>query len=756
MARQNRTSALSASTQDVRKEQVLTQHEPAKIRQTIDAIVLKQDSLFLLTAEDGDIPWQLPHGLGLFYRDCRFLDGYTLTLNGCQPVVLSSSDRQGFDTTHHLSNPELPDQDGRPAIRKNTIAVRRERLIHGGVVYEVLCLRNHGRSAAQLQPVLNFRARFEDLFVIKGFVREVRGKLRPPFMTDAGVLTLRYDGRDGICRATAIRFSRPPARLEAGRVTFRVALEPGCEWALTVSITVSEYHPDGEPRRPARPVTEVEARKQVLRREEEMWLAHSAEVHASNPLFDRVLQRALCDLRLLRSTLNGRQYFAAGVPWFVTLFGRDTATVAIQTLPYRPTFAREILQLLAHYQAREADPCRDAEPGKILHELRRGELARLGAIPQSPAYYGTVDATLLFLILLAEYVNWSGDVGLARTLRPNVDAALRWIECYADHDGDGYIDYVGEYENGLVNQGWKDSGNAIVNADGSFARPPIALCEVQAYLYRAWVQTAALFRLLDNTDAAAQLERRACELHSRFVRDFWSEELGCYVMARQQAGRPAAVVSSNTGQVLWGGIATPEHAGRVVERLMAPDMFSGWGIRTLSSAAVAYNPMSYHLGSVWPHDNGLIIGGFCRYGHEEAALRVFDALFSAASQFRSFRLPELFCGYEKREGEDRPVRYPVACSPQAWAAGALPHALWNLLGLRANARERYLQIIRPRLPEWLDWIELKSMQVGEAKVDLHFERARPNGAVQVEASVRAGQLSIEQTEELPSPTTFCG
>jgi glycogen debranching enzyme len=756
MARHNRPSTLSASSQDARKEQILTQHEPAKIRQTTDAIVLKQGSFFLLTAEDGDIPWQLPHGLGLFYQDCRFLDGYTLTLNKCQPIVLSSSDRQGFDTTHYLSNPELQDQGGGPAVRSNTIAVRRERLMHGGVVHEVLCLRNHARTTAQLQLALNFRSQFEDLFVLKGFVQEPRGTVQPPSMTDAGVLTLRYKGRDGICRTTTIRFSVPPGHVEAGCVTFRVALDPGCEWTLALSITVSEHTSDGGPRHPARPVEEIEAHKHWLQREEEIWLAHSAEVRASNPLFDRVLQRALSDLKLLRSNLNGRHYFAAGVPWFVTLFGRDSAMVAIQTLPYGPGLARETLQLLASYQAQEIDSYRDAEPGKILHELRRGELARLGAVPQSPAYYGTIDATLLFLILLAEYVNWSGDVDLARTLRPNVDAALRWIESNADHDGDGYIDYVGEYENGLVNQGWKDSGNAIVNADGSLARPPIALCEVQAYLYRAWLQTATLFRTLGDKDAAVQLERRAHELRTRFVRDFWSEELGCYVMARQHAGQPAAVVSSNTGQVLWGGIATPEQAVRVVERLMAPDMFSGWGIRTLSSAASAYNPMSYHLGSVWPHDNSLIIGGFCRYGCEEAALRVFDALFSAASQFRGFRLPELYCGYEKREGEDHPVRYPVACSPQAWAAGALPHALWNLLGLHANAREHHLQIIRSRLPEWLDWIELKNVQVGTARVDLHFKHARSNGVVQIEASVRTGTLRIEQTEDVPSPTTFCG
>jgi glycogen debranching enzyme len=312
----------------------------------------------------------------------------------------------------------------------------------------------------------------------------------------------------------------------------------------------------------------------------------------------------------------------------------------------------------------------------------------------------------------------------------------------ADSDGDGYLDYVGEFENGLVNQGWKDSGNAIVNADGSLAKPPIALAEVQSYAFRAWRQTAQLLRGLGEPAVADDLERRAAGLQSRFERDFWDEDLSCYVLARQAGGRAAAVVSSNAGQVLWGGIAQPDRAARVAERLLAADMFSGWGIRTLSSQAAAYNPMSYHLGSVWPHDNALILAGFRRYGHDEPALRVFNAVFDAASNFRGYRLPELYCGHDRNESEDRPIRYPVACSPQAWAAGALPHGLWNLLGLQPDALQGRLVVRRPCLPAWLEWVELDGVRVGDARVDLRFERRDRTGQLDVETSVREGTLDV--------------
>jgi glycogen debranching enzyme len=728
------------------RERILTQPEPAKIRKSTDAVVLKGGGLFLVAAEGGDVPFTLPHAYGLFYRDCRFLDGYTLRLDGVDPVVLGGTTERSVETRHHLTNEELPGaSDNGAAVPKNTLAIERERVIRGGVIHELITVRNHGRGPARCRLALAFRSHFEDLFVVKGFVKGPRGRLEAPRVVDDARVELAYEGKDRRRRITTIAFCPRPDTLDAKRALFDMALGPGEEREIAVAIRPAVKDAEEPHEQGPQPIMSATRLHHWLERSEDRWVRHAASVRSSNPLFDRVFERSLLDLRLLRSTLGGLHFFTAGLPWFGTLFGRDAAIVALQTLPYGPNMAGQTLRLLARYQATEADEFRDAAPGKILHELRTGELSHLGAIPQSPAYYGTVDATMLFVILAGQYVRWSGDLALARELRPHLDAALAWMDGPADADGDGYLDYSGRYGTGLVNQGWKDSGNAIVDANGALAEPPIALCEVQAYAYRAWREGATLFRALDDPGVAEKLEQRAAQLHARFDADYWSDALDCYVLARHGAGRRAEVVTSNAGQVLWGGLATPERAARVVARLTADDMFSGWGIRTLASTARAYNPMGYHLGSVWPHDNALLIAGFCRYGSEEAALRVFDGLFDAASKLRSFRLPELFCGFPREASTHAPVRYPVACSPQAWAAGALPHALWNLLGLEPDALARRLVIRRPRLPDWLGRVELGGVRVGEAVADLRF--ARGDDGVAVDAAVREGELAVEVTHE---------
>ena len=737
-----------------RKEQILTQPAPSRVPKSTEAVVLKHGSVFMLTTRGGDIPWDLPHGMGLFFEDCRFLDGYILLINGQYPTTLSYMDARGFETYHDLANPELSAPDEKGTIPKETIAIRRERVIRNGVVHELIRLHNYGRGLAPLKVELHFRSSFEDIFILKGFVQDPRGDLLPPRVHRPNRVELRYMGRDHYLRTTSLVFDPPPDRLEADAAFFEVELGPGEEYRLAISIAPREQSPPHVAGGFAYPARDHEHIRRKLRRMESIWLDGAARIETSNPLFDNVLRRSLLDLHMLRSRLFGLRYFAAGVPWFVTLFGRDSALAAMQTLPFGPAMACQTLRLLARFQATTVDEYRDAQPGKILHELRTGELAQTNSIPQSPAYYGSVDSTLLFLILMAEYVNWSGDLDLARELRPNLDAALGWVDNYADHNGDGYIDYVGEYPNGLVNQGWKDSGNAIVNADGSLARPPIALCEVQSYLFRTWRQVAHLLRALGEHKRADGLERRASELRERFNRDFWSDELGCYVLALQKGGVPAEVVASNTGQVLWGGIAYPDRATKVAQRLMERDMFSGWGIRTLSSRERAYNPISYHLGSVWPHDNALIIAGLRRYGHDEEALRVYGALFDAVANMPDYRMPELYCGYERREGEQHPVRYPVACSPQAWAASSMPFALWNLLGLRADAVGGHLRIIRPCLPAWVDWLELRNLPVGQAHVDLRFERTGPGSYATVAVKVREGRLHVEQVRELVPPDVY--
>jgi glycogen debranching enzyme len=348
---------------------------------------------------------------------------------------------------------------------------------------------------------------------------------------------------------------------------------------------------------------------------------------------------------------------------------------------------------------------------------------------------------MLYVILAAEYLAWSGDLATIRTLAPCLTSALSWMSDWGDHDGDGYFDYEGNYQNGLVNQGWKDSGDAIVNADGTLVEPPVALAEVQSYAYRAWRSAATLQRALDQPDRASSAARRADALRSGFEEDFWSEKLGCYVLARQRGGRPAEVVSSNAGQVLWGGIASLAHARQVAHRLFESDMFTGWGIRTLSSRERRFNPISYHLGSVWPHDNGFILDGLRRYGLDDCAVRIFQGLFDAAVHLSGYRLPELFCGYERQPGEP-PVSYPFASSPQAWAAGALPHCIWSLLGLRPDALNRSLEIVRPMLPPSVEWIEVNRLRVGTAEAYLRFDR-RDDGSADVDAKVLHGDLQMQ-------------
>ena len=705
-------------------------HEPGR--------VLKHNDTFTVFDRYGDIQACGLGEQGLYPEGTRFLARFVLRLGPDRPLLLSSRVRSENDLfVADLTNPDIT-RDGRLVLPRDLVHVFRCRFVYGGACYERLRVCSYSQERIELPVWIWFDADYADIFEVRGTPRLRRGEGLPPELHRSAAV-IGYRGLDDVVRRTRLTFDPPPDRLEPTVAKFDVALER--HEVATITVVVSCEIEDG---RRAAVVLPYEAAAVEAARVTERPPA-ACRVTTSNERFNAWLARSYADVRMMVSDTPYGPYPYAGVPWFSTAFGRDGIITARELLWVDPQLARGVLSYLAATQAAAVDEARDAEPGKILHEFRTGELAQLGAIPQSPAYYGTVDATPLFLVLLAEYVSWSGDLELARRLRPNLEAALDWIARFGDHDGDGYLDYGGRYPSGLVNQGWKDSGNAIVNADGTLADPPIALCEVQSYVYRAWRLSAGLLRALGEPERATALERRADELRERFERDFWSEELGCYVLALQRGGRPCAVATSNAGQVLWGGIARPDRAARVVERLMRPDLFSGWGIRTLSSAATAFNPISYHLGSVWPHDNALILRGFRRYGHDAAALRLFDALFEAASGFRDHRLPELFCGYPREADEERPVRYPVACVPQAWAAGAIPDMLWALLGLEADALQGRLRIVRPRLPSWLTWLEVSDLWVGDARVDLRFER-RADGSVEASSLVRTGALRIERDD----------
>jgi glycogen debranching enzyme len=470
------------------------------------------------------------------------------------------------------------------------------------------------------------------------------------------------------------------------------------------------------------------------------WSRGFAEIRTDNELFNLAIARSAGDLRLLINDGPGpdERYVAAGIPWFSTLFGRDSLIASFQALAVRPQLAVETLEVLAARQATEEDPERDAEPGKILHELRTGEMARTGETPHRP-YYGTVDATPLWLILLGATWDWTGDRALVDRLWPTALRALEWIDRWGDRDGDGFVEYQRRGARGLLNQGWKDSADCIRDRHGRLAVTPVALAEVQGYVYDAKRRMAALARVRGDVDLATRLEAEAEALRVRFEEAFWIEDQGYYAMAIDGEKRRADAIGSNAGHCLWSGIVAPDRAARVVERLMASDMFTGWGIRTYASGQAGYNPIGYHTGTVWPHDVSLIAAGFKRYGHHAEANRLVGRIFEASQHFADFRLPELFCGFD-RDVSPVPVPYPVACSPQAWAAGSMFLFLETMLGLRPNAAGAELELARPELPDWLTKVTVSNLRVGEGDVDLLFHRWR--GGTSAEVIRKSADLAV--------------
>jgi glycogen debranching enzyme len=489
----------------------------------------------------------------------------------------------------------------------------------------------------------------------------------------------------------------------AGVLVFDLDLPPRGGLDLEVDFEVSE-HIDGElaaaiPQRPYEDGTRVTTDDQ---------------------LFNRILQRSLNDLELLHSELDGQSYFAAGVPWFATLFGRDSLITAFETLSFVPGVAEGTLRLLAGRLGREYDDERDEEPGKVLHELRLGEPATLGETPFA-RYYGTVDATPLFLCLLAQYAQWSGNLDLFRELREPANAALEWIDRYGDLDGDGLVEYRRRSPQGLETQGWKDSADGVPDHAGEPLAAPVALVEVQGYVIRAKRQMARLFELDGDGGRAERLRAEAATVEAQ-LEQFWIEEPGCYAIGLDAGKRPGSALTSNQGHLLWADAVTEERARCIRDVLMGDDMFSGWGVRTLAQRHPAFNPVGYHTGSVWPHDSALIAFGLRRYGFDEDFTRIFEGLLEAASRFNDYRLPELFAGLDRAEF-DEPVPYPVACQPQAWAAGSIPYLLMSGLGLSPDALDRRLRVIRPSLPRWLERVEVTGLRIGGSRVDLEFERA---------------------------------
>ncbi|MGE3856155.1 MAG: glycogen debranching N-terminal domain-containing protein [Dehalococcoidia bacterium] len=736
---------LQQTSREERKHRVLSQGTPSIVSSIAEAVVVKAGNPFLLTQRDGSIPLDDGHGFGLYCRDCRYLSGYEVRLAGAPPDEIACTAALGTSAIFELTNPDIRMPDG-ALLQRHTLSITWRRAIDAddNALRETMTFTNRSLQRVDVPLELAFAAGFEDVYEVRGLVSARRGDHLPPSWQD-GELRFAYRGRDGLHRGATVAFDPPPDEMGTATARFHIVLEPDEVREIAISVLLAE----AEELADVCPVPSVARREATVSESADRWFAgwhtQQMEVDSSSLLLTSVIERSMRDLGMLRTRINGDDFFAAGVPWFVTLFGRDSAVTAIQTLAFDRRIADETLRLLAHYQGRRVDDLHDEAPGKILHELRVGELARLNEIPQTP-YYGTVDATPLFLILLARQAAWSGSLDLFHELRGAVDAALDWVEHYGAIEDGGYLVYRSGTGEGLANQGWKDSGDAIVTADGDIATPPIAVVEAQGYAYQALQEIAPLFRRAGEEARAAELLAEADALRERLNRDFWLEDRQFFALALQGDGAPCAVISSNPGHLLWSGVLDVARARAVADRLLRDDMFNGWGIRTLSTEERRYNPIGYHLGTVWPHDNAIIADGFRRYGFADEADRLFDALVQAATHFEDYRLPEVFAGYE-REEYHVPVRYPVACHPQAWAAGTLPYMLQSALGLVPEGFDRRLRIVRPRLPGFVDRLMLRGLRVGDAVADIRFERE--DGAVQVRVERVEGDLDVRVEQDVP-------
>lgn len=679
-----------------------------------EILAIKEGETFVTSDLDGNMTVPNTVGMGLYYKDTRFLSQFELRVNGTHPTLLSSSAERAYMSYVDLTNPDIW-ESGQLVIPQQTINLRRTRVV-GDIVHERIRIRNYNDQPVTVVLEFTMGSDFADIFEVRGLKRENRGRLLTP-RVDGSILKFAYRGTDEIFRETWVEFSRPATATKIEGATVRAWFEFELEARQTTNLSVS-FEPIIEGKRLER--VDFEGSVQTNRTSYLDWEQDSAQIKTDNRLFDTLLLRGVRDLRALLTKTEDGEFLAAGIPWYVAPFGRDAILASYQILMVNPQPARNTLRLLGTLQGKQIDPWRDEEPGKILHEIRYGELANAGYVPHTP-YYGTADATPLYLMLAAAYFRWTKDLETILDLKPTFDAALTWIDEYGDLDGDGYVEYLRRSPRGLRNQGWKDSGNSVVHADGRLAEPPIALSEVQAYVYMAKQRMSEIYSILGEEPRAIQLRREADELKARFNKDFWMEDEQYFALALDGEKRQVRTVASNPAHGLYCDIISRENADAVAKRLLAPDMFSGWGIRTMSQEAVAYNPMSYHNGTVWPHDNAFIAAGLKRYNHDKATKRIATALFDTALFMEYYRLPELFCGFTRR-APTNPVAYPVACSPQAWAAASPFILLQAMLGISARAHENMLTINKPSLPTWLNEVELRNIRVGVSRLSLMFTR----------------------------------
>ncbi len=658
---------------------------------------------------------------GLYHEGTRFLSHFELQINGERPLLLSSTIKEENEILMvDLTNPDFM-KDGQ-RIHQGNIYIGRRKFVKHGSCYETIALTNYDNQAHTLELSFFAYADFKDIFEVRGIHRKKRGEVREAMTVKGERLSLLYQGLDHIERETQIHFLTKPDSIVDNQISFIIRLlsKQTIEIDYTTTMRVGD--------RVTQAITHEEAFEKIKENIVEA-KGHITTLYTSNEQFNHWINRSQIDLvSLLAHTPHGR-YPYAGVPWYNTAFGRDGILTAYETLWMGPNIARGVLHYLAKTQAQRLDPARDAEPGKIFHETRGGEMVELNEVPFK-LYYGTIDATPLFIVLAGAYYQRTGDLATIQNIWPHIQAALHWIDAYGDLDGDGFVEYQHKSENGLTNQGWKDSFDSVSYEQGALADPPIALCEVQGYVYDAKQKAAMLARVIGENRLAMQLEEQAATLKERFNQAFWDEELQTYVLALDGHKRPCRVKSSNAGHCLFSGIADEDKAYKLARTLLSEEMYSGWGIRTLGTREVRYNPMSYHNGSIWPHDVAVIAYGLSKYGFQKEAVQLMTGLFDASLFIDLQRLPELFCGFERRKGEG-PTAYPVACSPQAWSVAAVFLLLKACLRIEIDATQKQITLDKPILPPYLKKVHIGQLTTGQKTCTIELYRYRHDVSINI-------------------------
>lgn len=693
------------------------------------ARVLKYGKCFAVFNRYGDIEPLGPGEHGVFFRGTRHLSEFVLGLWQARPLLLSSTVKSdNFVFIADLANVDVAKHNN-IVVPRGTLHIVRSRFLWRDVVHEELQLVNYGQDTLRVPIRIAFAADYADIFEVRGMRRDRRGRRLDDQITPNSIL-MTYEGLDHELRRTRIQCDPPPLTITASDLQFEASLAPSGSGTFRFSVDcnpMSEHRSVGYARAIAGAETELQATSSKL-----------CEISSSNDRMSRWIRRSLADVEMMTMGNPETNYPYAGVPWFSTVFGRDGIITAMQMLWIAPQIAKGVLQFLASTQATEIDLKNEAQPGKIIHETRGGEMAKLGEVPFG-RYYGSIDSTPLFLMLAGCYLEYTGDTKFLEHLRPHIDLALEWIDRYGDVDGDGFVEYAPHGDKGLVQQGWKDSNDSVFHADGQIADAPVALCEVQGYVYAAKMAAARIYAAWGDAERQRSLENEAEELQHRFEEAFWCDDISTYALALDGHKKPCRVRSSNPGHCLYSGIVSPDRANLVAHTLVSHDFFSGWGIRTVGCHESRYNPLSYHNGSVWPHDNAIIAGGMARYGFREFAGRVLMSLLDLSGAVELHRLPELICGVDRREGQG-PTLYPVACSPQAWAAGAVFMVLQACLGITIDASKRRVIFDRPYLPQGIPQLSVRDLRIEDNRISLFMER--DSGPVRIQVVEKHGEVAV--------------